>query len=139
MPYLSALVYFLSILSFWQQHYLSEGNMFNLPGNLEPKVSFEGRSKNAASLICVRKQGKTGERDNKSLPCSNSYSARWSLYTFIGEVMNNDALPFEIIYSVLQVSQEPFTNMTIPSQISGRYVTRNTLEQIGRQHYGLIF
>jgi len=114
--------------------------MFNLPANLEPEAPFEGTTKNQLHL-CVRKQRKEGERERiKACPvCSNSCTAHWSLHTFLDEIMNNNVLQFEINYSVLQVSQKSFTNMPVPSQISGRCLSRYSLEQTGRKHYGLIF
>lgn len=114
--------------------------MLNLPGNLEHKVPFEGRSKNQL-CVYVRKQGKGGERERTKTcaACSNSYTAHWRLCTILGEIMNNDVLSFEFNYSVLQVSPKSFTNMSVPSQISGRHLSRYTLEQTGRKHCGLIF
>lgn len=109
--------------------------MLNLSGNPEPRAPFEGRSKNAASCACEKGR----ERQNKSLSCRNSCVAHWSLYNSLCEIMNNDVLPFEINYLLLQASQESSTNKPVPSQISGRCVSRNTVEQIGRKHYGHIF
>lgn len=63
--------------------------MFNFPSNLEPEVPFEGRSKNQF-LVSVRKQRGEGEKQRiKALPCSNSYTAHWRLYAFLGDIMNN--------------------------------------------------
>lgn len=118
MSQLSALVYFFRISSFWQWHYLWEANMFNLPVNLKPEASFEGKSKNQL-CVCVRERGREkGERRRKREDKSRLHLKQFQLCIleplYLSWWNNDHVLPFEINYSVLQVSQKPFHQHACP-------------------------